>query len=127
VKHERLDRIGVYTLPVWVGLFITGIYILLSPQVESGVSNFVENLLGLLFSVGAAACLTGVFIKDWRAAYKLEIVGLVLVCAVLGVLAWVTNLTLFQQFTMAGGLGALVQIGSIRGIVTLWWALYHDK
>ena len=123
MKHERLDRVGVYTLPIWVGLFITGLYILFSPQVEFGVSNGVENLLGGLFAAGAAACLIGAVIKDWRTAYIIEIIGLAVICVVLGILATVTSLSLLQQFTMAGGLGALVQIGSLRGIVTLLVAL----
>jgi len=127
VKVDRLDRTGVYTLPIWVGLFITGLYILFHPQVEFGVSNGVENLLGLLFAAGAAACLTGVVIKDWRTAYIIEIIGLAVICVVLGILAAVTDLSLLEQFTMAGGLGALMQIGSLRGIATLGWALYKDK
>lgn len=127
MEHKRLDRLGIYTLPIWVGLLITGLYILFHPQVEFGIPNAVENLLGFLFAAGAAACLAGVFISNWRTAYKVEIAGLVTICAVLGILAAVTNLTLLQQFTMAGGLGALVQIGSIRGIVTLGWALFKNK
>lgn len=127
MEHERLDRRGVYTLPIWVGLLITGLYILFHSQVEFGISNGAENLLGFLFAAGAAACLTGVFLPDWRTAYKVEIAGLTVICIVLGVLAAVTNLSLVQQFTMAGGLGALVQIGSLRGIVTLGWSLYKDK
>ena len=127
MEHERLDRIGVYTLPIWVGLLITGLYILFHPQVEFGISNGAENLLGFLFAAGAAACLTGVTLRNWRTAYIVEIVGLSVICIVLGILAAVTDLTLVQQFTMAGGLGALVQIGSLRGIATLGWALYKDK
>ena len=127
MKNDRIDRSGLYTAPIWVGLLITGLYILFHPQVEFGISNFEENLLGLLFSAGAAACVAGVFINDWRTAYKVEIAGLVVICVVLGLLAFATDLTLLQQFTMAGGLGALVQIGSLRAITVLGSALLRDK
>jgi hypothetical protein len=119
----RIDRHGWYVVPIWFGLLVTGIYIVFSPQVEKGIPNWFENLLGFVFAVAAATCLYGVAEHDWRKAYKMEIGGLAVICVVLGILAAVTDLTLLQQFTLAGGLGALVQIGSLRAIVELWRAL----
>lgn len=129
----RLDR-GAYTIPVWFGLFFTGLYVLTQPQIESGIPNWVENVLGLVFALGAGACLVGAFMGTrWfypkatlSLSYWLEIAGLSVICVVLGVLAIVTDLSLEQQFTMSGGLGALVQIGSLVLIARLAVALRHE-
>jgi hypothetical protein len=124
----RIDRHGWYVVPIWFGLLVTGIYVLFTPEDSSVASlpNWFDNLLGFLFAFAAATCLYGVAEHDWRKAYKMEIGGLAVICIVLGILATVTNLTLVQQFTLAGGLGALVQIGSLRAIVELWLALRRD-
>jgi hypothetical protein len=60
-------------------------------------------------------------------AYKYEILGLVGICITLGILAGITPLTLLQQFTLSGSLGAIIQIGSLRMIARLVWDLYHNK
>ena len=127
-QHERLDRRAFYTVPIWFGLLFTGLYVLFTPEDKSveSLPNWFDNLLGFAFAFAAATCLYGVAEHDWRKAYKMEIGGLIGICIVLGILATVTNLTLIQQFTLAGGLGALIQIGSLRAIVSLWLALRDD-
>ncbi len=129
----RLDR-GAYTIPVWFGLFFTGLYVVMQPQIETHIPNWVENLLGLVFILGSGACLVGAFMGlRWfypnaklSTSYWLEIAGLSVICVVLGVLAIVTDLSLEQQFTMSGGLGALVQIGSLVLIARLGMAIRHE-
>lgn len=131
---SRLDR-GMYTVPIWFGLFLTGIYVVLAPQSEEHFVDSTENVLGYLFSLSAALCLLGAALgTKWfkpntklATSYWLEIVGLSGICILLGVDAVVTDLTLWQQFTMAGSLGAILQIGSLRFIVMLLLALRHGR
>lgn len=130
----RLDR-GMYTVPVWVGLFLTGIYVVLTPQSQGRLPEAVDSALAALFSVAALACLVGAALGTrWfyptaklSTSYWLEIAGLAVICVVLGVEAVVTDLTLVQQFTLAGNFGAIIQIGSIRFIYRLWLALRHGR
>ena len=129
---NRLDR-GMYTQPLWVGFFLTGIYVMTVPHTSRVFPATMEFSLGFLFSVFALLCLVGsVLGTRWcypdaklRTSYRLEIVGLIGICLVLGIEAVQAGLSLVQQFTMAGSLGAIIQIGSIRFIVMLWLALRH--
>lgn len=123
---RRLDRESIYVLPIWVGLFLSGIYVLAVPQLTHAIPNWAENLLGIALTAGAGVCLYGATLADWRRAYRLEIVGLSVVAVVLGLLAIFGDLTLAQMFTLSGSLGALIQIGSLRAIVEMWLALRRD-
>lgn len=123
---QRLDR-GMYTIPIWFGLLFTGLYVLHSSQIITEIPNAFENFLGATMALGAAACLVGTRLNNVRKAYITEIAGLAVICIVLGILATVTELTLIQQFTMSGGLGALVQIGSLRMIFRLTLELKHKE
>jgi len=118
----RYDR-GQYTVPIWWGLALSGIYVLTEPQILTRITDRAENALAAALLLSAVVCLTGTRIPDTRTAYRVELVGLAGIVVVLGVLAVATDLTVWQQFTLAGGLGALVQIGSIRMIVNLTRAL----
>lgn len=120
---QRLDRSGWYTIPIWIGLFLSGLYVLMVPQLIHSIPNWCENLLGLSLSLGAAACLYGVAQPDWREAYRVEIGGLAVISVVLGILAVFGELTLAQMFTLTGSLGAVIQIASLRAIVEMWLAL----
>ena len=132
-KLERLDH-GYYTVPIWLGLFFSGLYVIGTPEdssVAAKMPDWADNMLGLAILFGSGLCLWGAargtrWCKpdaDLRESYKAEIAGLIVICVVLGILATVTDLTLVQQFTLAGGLGALVQIASINMIVQLWLAV----
>lgn len=124
---RRLDRESLYTLPIWVGLFLSGIYVLAVPQMIHSIPNWSENALGLALSVGAAGCLYGAAQPDWRRAYRAEMAGLAVVTVVLGLLAIFGELTLAQMFTLTGSLGAMIQIGSLRAMVEMWLALRRDS
>ena len=121
---QRIDH-GPFARFIWLGLVITGIYVLVTPQDQSvqSLPNWFDNLLGLAIMVGAGLCLSGSFHKDWRAAYRFELGGLALVTVTLGVLAIATDLTLIQQLTLQGGLGGEIQIASICLAANLWRAL----
>lgn len=110
---NRLDR-GLYTAPIWAGLFLSGIYVLVAPPMLHKVSGTVEDSMAAVMIVAAGACLAGLGIRPTHVAYRVELAGLV---GIVGVLAWLTvesDYTLWQQFTLSGGMAGMVQIGSIR-------------
>ena len=123
----RLDRQGSYTIPIWVGLFLSGLYILWAPQIDPLLPDGEENLLGLALSIGAGLCLAGVFISDKVKAYTVELIGLLITVVVLGFVATRVDLTLIQQFTLYGSLGAVIQIGSIRMMFKLGREIWVEK
>lgn len=121
MRLARIDR-GFYTQPIWVGLVVSGVYELFVPE-TTRLREWQGNALAVLLVVSAGVCLVGSALKDWRVAFRLELVGLVGVIVTLGVLAVETRVSLLEQFTFVGGLGALIQIGSIRLAWHLWRAL----
>ena len=123
----RLDRQGSYTIPIWVGLFLSGLYILWAPQIDPLLPGGEENLLGLVLSIGAGMCLVGVFISDKVKAYILEIAGMLVTGAVLAFVATRVDRSLFEQFTLYGSLGAIIQIGSIRLMFKLGREVWLEK
>ena len=121
---QRLDH-GPFARFIWLGLCLSGLYTLLTPESETvkSLPNWFDNLLGVSIVVGAGLCLAGSYRGDWRVAYRWELGGLALVVVTLGVLAVATELTLWQQFTLVGGLGAEIQLASIVLGANLWRAL----
>jgi hypothetical protein len=104
---------------------LSGLYTLLTPESETvkSLPNWFDNVLGISILVGAGLCLAGSYHRDWRVAYRWELGGLALVVVTLGVLAVATELTLWQQFTLVGGLGAEIQLASMVLAANLWRAL----
>ena len=115
----RIDREGMYTIPIWVGLLLSGIYVLWVPRVDPLISEQLEDRLAVVFIVGSMLCLVGAAIKDRITAYKLEFVGLFLTFVVLGFLAAHVDRSLIEQWTLAGGLGGLIQVGNVRMMVVI--------
>ena len=111
---KRLDREGAYTIPLWVGLLLSGLFIVWSPQVDPLISDGTENLLGLALAVGAGVCLAGTVVRDRIRAYQIEWVGLLITVIVLAAVGMKVDRSVLEQFTMYGSLGAIIQIGSIR-------------
>lgn len=118
----RLDREGMYTIPVWFGLLFTGIYVLWMPQVDKVISEQLEDRLAVAVIVGSMMCLIGAAIPDRITAYKLEVPGLFITFVVLGFLAAHVDRSLIEQWTMVGGLGGLIQIGNVR----MMWQLSRE-
>ena len=123
----RIDRQGSYTIPVWVGLFLTGIYVMSTSQIDPLISNNLENWFGLAISAGAGICLAGTLISDKVKAYALEMVGLLTTIIVLGIIGSHVDRSVFEQFTMYGSLGAIIQIGSIRLMFKLSREIWLEK
>ncbi len=126
-REVRLDRDGVYTVPIWVGLLFSGIYVLWMPRVDKVISEQLEDRLAVVTIVGAMLCLTGAFIRDRISAYKLEFVGLATIFAVLGFLANHVDRTLIEQWTLMGGMGGLIQVGNVRMMVIIGREILKDR
>ena len=123
----RLDREGVYTIPIWLGLLLTGLYVLARPGIHSTLDLRLEATLAIITIFSSSLCLIGVMISQRIVAYKMQIAGLVINFLVLGYLAGHVDRPLIEQWTLAGGMGGLIQIGNVRMIVQLWSAIRDDK
>ena len=124
---KRLDREGVYTIPIWAGLLLTGFYVLWRPGIHSSLDLWLEASLAIITVFSSSLCLIGVAIPQRITAYKMQIAGLVINFFVLGALAGHIDRPLIEQWTLAGGMGGLIQIGNVRMIVQLWSAIRDDK
>ena len=124
---KRLDREGMYTIPIWVGLLLTGCYVLWRPGIHSTLDLRLEVTLAIITIFSSSLCLIGVMISQRIVAYKMQIAGLVINFLVLGALAGHVDRPLIEQWTLAGGMGGLIQIGNVRMIVQLWSAIRDDK
>lgn len=124
---KRLDREGVYTIPIWIGLFFTSLYVLYSPTIDPLISDGYENLLAALMGLGSILCLIGVFIGNRILAYKIECLGLAMTFVALGLVGAHVDRSLIEQFTMYGSLGAIIQIGNVRMMWQLTREILYDK
>ena len=124
---KRLDREGVYTIPIWVGLLLTGFYVLWRPGIHSTLDLRLEATLAIITIFSSSLCLIGVAIPQRITAYKMQIAGLVINFFVLGYMVGHVDRPLIEQWTLAGGMGGLIQIGNVRMIVQLWSAIRDDK
>ena len=124
---KRLDREGMYTIPIWLGLLLTGFYVLWRPGIHSTLDLRLEVTFAILTIFSSSLCLIGVAIPQRITAYKMQIVGLAINFLVLGALAGHVDRPLIEQWTLAGGMGGLIQIGNVRMIVQLWSAIRDDK
>ena len=123
----RLDREGMYAIPIWLGLLLTGFYVLWRPGIHSSLDLWLEATFAIITIFSSSLCLIGAAIPQRILAYKLQIVGLVINFLVLGYLAGHVDRPLIEQWTLAGGMGGLIQIGNVRMIVQLWSAIRDDK
>jgi hypothetical protein len=124
---KRLDREGMYTIPIWVGLLLTGFYVLWRPGIHSSLDLWLEATFAIITIFSSSLCLIGAAIPQRILAYKMQIVGLAINFLVLGALAGHIDRPLIEQWTLAGGMGGLIQIGNVRMIVQLWSAIRDDK
>lgn len=127
-RPRRHDRDGMYVIPIWIGMLLSGIYVLWEPNVDPLITEILEDRLAVAVIVGAMMCLCGAFIPDRIVAYKLQIPGLAIMFVVLGFLAAHVDRSLIQQWTLLGGMGGLIQIGNVRMIIQLWMDIRsHNK
>ena len=127
LQAGRLDREGMYTIPIWVGLLLSGFYVLWRPGLHTTIELRLEASLAIITIISSSLCLIGVMISQRITAYKMQIVGLAINFLVLGYLAGHVDRPLIEQWTLAGSMGGLIQIGNVRMIIQLWSAIRDDK
>lgn len=126
-QGHRLDHQG-YAPEIWIGLFITALYLLQTEPVMVTIMDELEFALDALMAVGAGICTLAAFLGTrWffprvpkRTPYIMQLVGLPIIVLSL---AWYTyasatapNLVLVA---LGGGLGLCIEIGSVRMIVDI--------
>lgn len=126
-QGHRIDHQG-YTPEIWIGLFITALYLLQTHPAIVTISDSLEFALDGLLALGAGISTLAAFLGTrWffprfpkRASYKMQLVGLPIIILTL---AWYTyasasspNLVLVA---LGGGLGLCIEIGSVRMIVDI--------
>jgi hypothetical protein len=132
---KRVDR-GPYVVPVWFGLLFTGIKTLVVPHTPENLVYFhdaaypelFEWVLAVLFIVACVACLVASAMgTPWFSpstplltVYKIEFIGLAAIVVILAVDAVANTIPLFQLFTLGGGFGGIIQIGSLAMMGRLW-------
>jgi len=124
---KRIDH-GPYCVEIWVGLFLSGLYVLIQPQILTSISSGFENFIAAVLMAGSGLCLWGAAMgtpyfypnAELITSYRLQMVGLPIISIVLGTLAVATDVSAVAQFTLSGGLGVPVQIASLRMLVKLW-------
>lgn len=112
-RGMRFDR-GFLTQPVWAGFLCTGIYVWTNSETISAFTEVEGNAVGTFIGVGGALCLGASFLADWRRAFKIELVGLILIIAGMVVLDFSVESSLWQQMTMVASMGLWLQLGMIR-------------
>lgn len=126
-QGHRLDHQG-YAPEIWIGLFITALYLLQTDPLMISITDRLEFALDGLLAVGTGICTLAAFLGTrWffpsvpkRTSYRMQLVGLPLIVLTL---AWYTyaastapNLILVA---LGGGLGLCIEIGSVRMIVDI--------
>jgi hypothetical protein len=125
-RSMRFDR-GFFTQPMFAGFFCTGLYVLMTPEPFEKLTETQGNIMGTLMGIGGLLALMASFLDDWRLAFKLELIGLILISAELIVLDVVVPYSFFQTLTMVASMGVWLQIACFRMIAYLIRALRDDQ
>ena len=135
---NRIDR-GPFVIPVWFGLLFTGIKTLVVAHSEQNMVYFhdpalpevVEQSLAVLFVIACLACLVSSAMgTDWfaedtplKTVYLTQFIGSGVIIGCIMVDAMWNVIPLFQLFTLGGGFGGIIVIGSMAMMGRLWVAL----
>lgn len=126
-QGRRIDHQG-YAPEIWIGLLLTGLYLLQSPPIIDSISNTLEYVLDGMLIAGSGICVAAAMIGTrWffpgirkRVPYLMHLAGLPLIIITL---AWYTyaisaapNLILVA---LGGGLGLCIEIASVRMIIEI--------
>lgn len=126
-QGRRIDHQG-YAPEIWIGLLLTGLYLLQSPPIIDSISNTLEYVLDGMLIAGSGICTTAAMLGTrWffprvrkRTSYLMHLIGLPLIIITL---AWYTyaisaapNLILVA---LGGGLGLCIEIASVRMIIEI--------
>ena len=138
---RRIDR-GPFVIPVWFGLLFTGIKTLVVEHTAGNLVYFhdpalpevIEQSLAVVFIIAVLACLiTSAMGTDWfspdtplKSIYKAQFIGLAVIVICITIDAFWNVIPLFQLFTLGGGFGGIIVIGSMAMMGRLWVAITHD-
>lgn len=132
-QGRRIDHQG-YAPEIWIGLLLTGLYLLQSPPVIDSIGNTLEYVLDAILTVGSGICVMAAMLGTrWffprvrkRTSHLMHLIGLPLIIIILAwhiTLAWHTyaisaapNLILVA---LGGGLGLCIEIASVRMIIEI--------
>lgn len=127
VDDERIDHQG-YVPEIWAGLLATSLYMLQVGPIMSNLNDRLEDWIALSLFTGSVICLVGVVLgTKWffrhvsrRVSYITELVGLPLIIAALGFLTYASvDASQLVLTALGGGLGLVIEIGSVRMMVDL--------
>ena len=101
---------------------------------EARLPEWSEYVLAVGFSAAALGLLVAycagsryVFPRaTLRRIYQAELIGLTVIVLVIGFNAVLQDRSLLQLFTLGGGFGAIIQLGSVKMMVDLSHALRTD-
>ena len=141
MRLARIDR-GPFVIPIWFGLLFTGIKTLVVAHSEQNLVYFhdpelpevVEQSLAVVFIAACVACLiASAMATSWFSpttpmefVYKVEFVGLAFIILCITIDAFFNTIPLFQLFTLGGGFGGIIVIGSMAMMGRIWVALTHE-
>lgn len=126
-QGHRIDHQG-YAPEIWIGLFITALYLLQTEPVMVSIADRLEFALDALLAVGTGISVLASFLGTrWffpkvpkRTSYKMHLVGLPIIVIAL---AWYTYASTLSPnlilVALGGGLGLCVEIGTVRMIVDI--------
>jgi len=137
---RRIDR-GPFVIPIFFGLLFTGIKTLVVPHTagnlvyvhDDKLPEVFEWSLAVVFIVACVACLlSSAMGTDWfspatpiKSVYKVQFAGLAVIILCIVIDAFFNTIPLFQLFTLGGGFGGIIVIGSMAMMGRLWVAITH--
>lgn len=127
-QGHRIDHQG-YTPEIWIGLFITALYLLQTEPMIVTIGDTLEIALDTLLAVGTGICTIAAALGTrWffpsvpkRISYILQLVGLPIIIVAL---AWYTYASTMGEpelvlVALGGALGLCIEIGSVRMIIDI--------
>ena len=126
-QGHRIDHQG-YTPEIWIGLFITAVYLLQTEPLIVTIGDTLEVALDALLALGTGICtLAAALGTRWffpkvpkNISYRIHLIGLPIIILAL---AWYTYASTAEPdlvlIARGGALGLCIEIGSIRMIVDI--------
>lgn len=133
-QGHRIDHQG-YAPEVWIGLFLTSLFLLQTDPTMVAINDDLEFALDLLLALGTGVCILASalgtrwffprFPKRW--SYRMHQAGLSVLVVVL---AWYTyassNSPNLVLVALGGGLGLVIEIATVRMFIEITAALGAD-
>jgi hypothetical protein len=117
-----------YAPEIWVGLFITALYLIQGEPIIGGITDWIEMTVNVLLALGSGLCLIGAALGSrWfmpetpkRRSYRFLQAGLPLIIISL---AWFSYAAATSGqlvlIALGGALGLCIEIGSVRMMIDI--------